>query len=242
MRNPIHSLRNFVRLQGRKARDFAEKTREVTGLRENDADHRSGQTADAEPGDSDGEFVEARRTAAKADGGDEEGASLGQVISALNGGQGRPAQPIHTVFRTDGRHRHRDYLIFSATGDEKEASDAEPDVVLDVSDLEVDELDLDVEELKARVALHADVADLLNVDVGAEVELGEVDLTVQGVGAEALLKVRLDEVRHILTHALETLGERPELISGATNSDGQVGDTGEGDDGEEASSDVEHDD
>src|SRR5690606_1105729 len=68
---------------------------------------------------------------------------------------------------------------------------AEPDVLLHVPNLEVDEISVEVDELHARVALHAEVANLVRLDVGADVDVGRVKIEIQGVRAAALLKVRL---------------------------------------------------
>ena len=42
--------------------------------------------------------------------------------------------------------------------------------------------------------------------------MGRVKLEIDGVRAQALLKVRLENVRAILVKALETLGEHPEIL------------------------------
>jgi hypothetical protein len=78
----------------------------------------------------------------------------------------------------------------------------EPDVLLDVPELRVDEISLEVEDLRARVALQADVLQLLKLHVGVEAELGRVQLTIKGVEAQALLKVRLDNVARIIDRVL----------------------------------------
>jgi pyruvate/2-oxoglutarate dehydrogenase complex dihydrolipoamide acyltransferase (E2) component len=57
-----------------------------------------------------------------------------------------------------------------------------------------------------------ELANLVNLSVGADVQLGRVKLEIDGVRAKALLKVRLENVRAILAKALETLGEHPEIL------------------------------
>src|SRR3954451_8914434 len=69
---------------------------------------------------------------------------------------------------------------------------AQPDVHLDVQSLHVDKIDLKVEQLRARVSLDAHVLDLLGLSVGADVELGRVELDIEGVDARARLDVRLE--------------------------------------------------
>ena len=92
------------------------------------------------------------------------------------------------------------------------ATDGEPDVLLDVSELRVDEISLEVEDLRARVSLQADVLQLLKLHVGVEAELGRVKLTIKGVEAKALLKVRLDNVARILDRVLTTIDNNPEIV------------------------------
>ena len=101
--------------------------------------------------------------------------------------------------------------------DEEERDDVasgEPDVLLDVSDLKVEEISVEVEDLRAQVSLQADVLQLLKLHVGVEAELGRVKLTIKGVEAKALLKVRLDNVARILERVLETLDNNPDIVEG----------------------------
>jgi hypothetical protein len=90
--------------------------------------------------------------------------------------------------------------------------DDEPDVLLDVSELRVDEISLEVEDLRARVLLQADVLELLKLHVGVEADLGRVQLTIKGVEAQVLLKVRLDNVARILDRVLTTIDNNPDIV------------------------------
>src|SRR5262245_47906215 len=66
-----------------------------------------------------------------------------------------------------------------------------PDVQLEVPVVKLEEISLDVEEgLRARVSLFARVGNLLALDVGAEAFLGKLKLTIKGVDAQALVKLR----------------------------------------------------
>jgi hypothetical protein len=56
------------------------------------------------------------------------------------------------------------------------------------------------------------LADLVKLSMGADVELDKVELTIKGVEAQVLLKVRLEQVRAILDKALTTIGENPEIL------------------------------
>jgi hypothetical protein len=88
----------------------------------------------------------------------------------------------------------------------------EPDVLLDVSELEVDKIELEVDGLRAHVSVLAELANLLNLSVGVDARLGRVKLGIEGVEAKVLLKVRLEHVRAILEKALETIAEQPEIL------------------------------
>ncbi|MHA6798318.1 hypothetical protein [Bounagaea algeriensis] len=91
-----------------------------------------------------------------------------------------------------------------------------PDVYLNVPVLKVDEINLDVEDLRARVSLQAEVLDLLKLNVGVDAHLGHVGLEINGVEAEALLKVRLDNVAAILDRVLKTIDRNPQILEHIT--------------------------
>src|SRR5215211_3409421 len=88
----------------------------------------------------------------------------------------------------------------------------EPDVLLDVSELEVDRIRLEVENLRAHVSVLAELANLVSLSVGVDARLDRVALEIEGVRAKVLLKVRLEHVRAILEKALDTVAEVPEIL------------------------------
>ena len=90
------------------------------------------------------------------------------------------------------------------------------DVLLDVSELEVDKIHLKVRDLRAHVSVIAELASLVNLQVGVDARLDLVELEIEGVRAKVLLKVRLDNVRAILVHALDTVAEHPEILETLT--------------------------
>jgi hypothetical protein len=96
--------------------------------------------------------------------------------------------------------------------DRQEADGQEPDVLLDVSELEVDRITLEVEDLRAHVSILAELANLLSLSVGVDARLDRVKLEIEGVEAQVLLKVRLKHVRAILEKALDTIAENPEIL------------------------------
>jgi hypothetical protein len=89
----------------------------------------------------------------------------------------------------------------------------EPDVLLDVPQLSVEEIILEVEDLRARVSLEANVLNLLRLSIGADVQLGRVHLDIKGLEAQALLKVRLDTIAEIINRVLTTIDSNPEIIA-----------------------------
>src|SRR5215204_1276452 len=96
--------------------------------------------------------------------------------------------------------------------DDQEPEGQEPDVVLDVPELEVDTITLEVRDLRAHVSILAELANLVNISVGVDARLDEVELEIEGVEAEVHLIARLHNVRAILEKALETIGEHPEIL------------------------------
>jgi hypothetical protein len=88
----------------------------------------------------------------------------------------------------------------------------EPDVLLDVSELEVARIHLEVEGLEAHVSVLAELANLVRLSVGVDARLDRVNLEIEGVEAKVLLKVRLEHVRAILEKALDTIAEHPEIL------------------------------
>lgn len=94
----------------------------------------------------------------------------------------------------------------TSTGDQ-------PDVVLDIPNLSVDELTIEVENLKAHVALDARLANLLKLTAGADVNIDNVKIQLKGVQAQATLIVRLDNVRAIIERTLQTLDNNPQLVT-----------------------------
>lgn len=106
--------------------------------------------------------------------------------------------------------RDEDYAVRLAQ--DRRESVGDPDVQLDVPDLRVEEVDLEVEDLQARVSVRAELADLVKIDIGLEVELGEVKLQIKGVEAQAQLKASLDNVRAIFSEVLASLQHNPQFF------------------------------
>jgi hypothetical protein len=103
----------------------------------------------------------------------------------------------------------------------------EYDVVLDIPNLCVNRVFLKVDSLTAKLSLDARVANLVRVNAGVDVLIGTVDLTIQGVRAQALLLVDLDDVVYIVDQTLTFVDNHPEVVQqlGSTlqNTVGAVG-------------------
>jgi hypothetical protein len=92
----------------------------------------------------------------------------------------------------------------------------EYDVIVDVPNLCVERIRLNVQNLDARLALNASVANLVRLRAGADVHIGEVDLGINGVRAQALLLVDLDNVVAVVDRALTFIDNNPQIISQLT--------------------------
>ncbi|HEY1282104.1 MAG TPA: E3 binding domain-containing protein [Acidimicrobiales bacterium] len=99
----------------------------------------------------------------------------------------------------------------------------EPDVLLDIPVVNVDEIEFELDNLHARVSLHAEVLDLVRLSVGVHAELGKVQLSIKGVEAQALLRVRLDHVTAIIDCVLTTLDRNPKLVESLGRTVEQLG-------------------
>jgi e3 binding domain len=109
-----------------------------------------------------------------------------------------------------GTAAEREYEAYALSDIEDPRGD--PDVFLDVPVVKVDSIHLEVDNLDARVALKAQVLDLVKLNVGVDVHLGKLRIDIKGVEAQALLKVRLDRVAAIVDRVLTTIDRNPELV------------------------------
>jgi hypothetical protein len=130
-------------------------------------------------------------------------------------GRGRNKSPTPKRNQGSGKSRpegmYEDYTLL----DPGEISDTdEPDVVVDIPTVKVDEIHFELDDLEARISLHAEVLDLVKLSVGVHAELGKVKLDIKGVEAQALLRARLDHVTAIIDRVLTTLDRNPEVLKG----------------------------
>jgi hypothetical protein len=101
----------------------------------------------------------------------------------------------------------------AGTGYAASTNGDEPDVLLDVPNLSIDELKIDVQNLEAHIALNAQLANLLKLNAGADVGIERVNIQIKGVKAQALLKVRLDNVAKIIDRTLTTIDRNPQILT-----------------------------
>jgi e3 binding domain len=103
----------------------------------------------------------------------------------------------------------REYRTYAARADQVSE---DPDVLITVPVVKVDSIHLQLEDLQAHVALQAKVLELVDLDVGVEVDLGKVRLDIKGVEAQVLLKVRLDHIAAVVDRVFTTLDRNPDLV------------------------------
>ena len=93
------------------------------------------------------------------------------------------------------------------------ASGDQPDVLLDIPNLSIEQLTVEVNNLQVNLALEARLANLLHLTAGADARIDNVRIDLRGVRAQATLLVRLDNVRAIIERTLQTLDNNPQIVS-----------------------------
>ena len=127
---------------------------------------------------------------------------------------------------SSGKDRER--AIFEQAYDGRVADHRElptsedPDLTLDVPSLEIEELNLDVENLRARISVQAELADMVKLNVGLEADVDKLKLEAKGVEAQVLLKAGLDNVRAILSQALDALDNNPGILEDLVRGAGEA--------------------
>ncbi|HSJ18801.1 MAG TPA: hypothetical protein VK920_11965 [Solirubrobacterales bacterium] len=146
----------------------------------------------------------------------------------------RPEAKPRRAQRRRSQRKSKEYPDYAVT-DPQQIADG-PDVILDVPVAKVDEIDIEVEDLRAQVAIIAEVRKILMLSVGADARLGQVELKIEGVEAQALVKARLKNVHAILERVAVTLDRNPQLLAALGRGVEEIGhgtgemlaDTGEG--------------
>ena len=110
-------------------------------------------------------------------------------------------------------------------GEQPDSEDA--DVTLDVPSLRVEELMLDVENLRHRTSMQAELADMVKLNVGVETVVEGAKIELKGVDAQTFLRAKLDNVRAILSQALDTIDNNPEILQDVARIAEETAGTGE---------------
>jgi hypothetical protein len=131
----------------------------------------------------------------------------GSKKSGSNSGSSR-SNDRSSSSKSKSNREFEDYAVI----DPSEIPEGQPDVLIDIPVVKVDEIDLEVDDLHAQVAVLAQVKDLVQISVGVDARLGKVELRIEGVEAQALLKARLNNVGAILARVATTLDRNPELL------------------------------
>ncbi|KAK3495371.1 uncharacterized protein B0T23DRAFT_313611 [Neurospora hispaniola] len=88
-----------------------------------------------------------------------------------------------------------------------------PDVLLHIPELHVGRIELDVNNLRADVALAAEVASLVQLNAGVQVGIDKVNITIADVDANLDLIIRLGNLVKVVNRTLSTLDLNPALIN-----------------------------
>jgi hypothetical protein len=122
---------------------------------------------------------------------------------------------------SNGKDAGKDLPDYS-TVDPQEIEEA-VDVFVDVPVAKVDEIKFEMDDFRAHLALLAEAGHFVQLNAGAAVRLGKVELDIQNVETQALLEVRLTHVTKILGRVLTTLDRNPKLLKSVGDALGDVG-------------------
>ncbi|GGR98700.1 hypothetical protein GCM10010169_49130 [Micromonospora fulviviridis] len=140
----------------------------------------------------------------------EEGAGVsgrGQNLGPAGGPTGAERPGNYPAAPQRGEHE-----LPQPAGGHSSKTMSDPDVVLQIPQAKVEQIYVEVDDLDASVSLRARLGSLLQLDVGVQAQLGTVKIDIKGVEAEAMLEVRLEELRGILDSALRTIERNPQII------------------------------
>jgi hypothetical protein len=119
------------------------------------------------------------------------------------------------------RSNNKDIPDYSIT--DPEEIEQSVDVYVDAPVINVDEIKFELDDLRAHLAVLAEAGRFVQLNAGAGVRLGKVELEIKGVETQALLEARLHNVTAILARVLTTLDRNPELLKSVGEALGDVG-------------------
>ena len=122
---------------------------------------------------------------------------------------------------SNGNRASKDVPDFSVA--DPETIEEAVDVFVDAPVVKVDEIKFEIDDFRAHLALLAEAGHFVQLNAGAAVRLGKVELDIQNVETQALLEVRLGEVTKILGRVLTTLDRNPKLLKSVGDALGDVG-------------------
>lgn len=134
-------------------------------------------------------------------------------IFALLGGAAAFALAASPAAAQNRRGDARGATPSTALAQQVSSGQDQPDVLLDVPNLSVEQIALEVDNLQVHIALDARLANLLKLTAGADASIDKVKLDIKGVQATATLVVRLDNVRAIIERTLQTLDNNPQILT-----------------------------
>jgi hypothetical protein len=149
-------------------------------------------------------------------------AKSGQGSGSSGDSDGSRRSPLRNQ-TSDATVPEREYQDYTLLHPGSISDSDEPDVLVDVPFVKVDEIHLELDNIEARVSVHAEVLDLVKLSVGIHAELGKAELSIKGVEAQALLRARLDHVTAIIDRVLTTLDRNPKLLESIGRSLEKVG-------------------
>src|SRR3954466_15491968 len=126
---------------------------------------------------------------------------------ATRSNRGSRSNPPNLRTSSDAKRSDKDLPDFSMI-DPKEIEQA-IDVYVDAPVVNVDEIKFELDDLRAHLAVLAEAGRFVELNVGAGVRLGKVELEIKGVETQALLEARLHNVTGILARVLTTLDRNP---------------------------------
>ena len=92
-------------------------------------------------------------------------------------------------------------------------STSPPDVRLRIPELHVGKIELDVDNLRADLNLNAEIANLVTLNVGVQVGVQKVNITIADVDAQVALDIRLGNLAKMVNRTLASLNLNPLLIN-----------------------------
>jgi YD repeat-containing protein len=128
--------------------------------------------------------------------------------------------PVRCVTLADAADSARAYRRLAIEGSRASTVGGTPrsrlypdyDVVLDVPVVCVDQLALKTDTLRTKFVLDTRVTNLVRVNAGADIMMENVDVSVKGVHAKALLLVDLTEAANVVDQTLTFVDSHPEPL------------------------------